>query len=169
MELPRWGWGLAKFMKTEKFLRSSAHPLENSEVANLCFRNPRAQFKWKKPLPAGNRVFLSCLIQWSPGCSPQPLWHGGNITFKSLCTISCWWMWFTLSSIWWIQWLQDKGRDTQLFVDAQTYTWHLISFQNYLPNFYICTRRFKDPRMNPFVMPTPCHSWTHPDPSATGC
>lgn len=48
LELPQRGWELARFMKTENFLRSSAHTLENSEGANLCFRNPRAQFKLKK-------------------------------------------------------------------------------------------------------------------------
>lgn len=149
LELPQRGWELARFMKTENFLRSSAHPLENSEGANLCFRNLQAQFKLKKThttLPAGDTVFLSCLFQRSPGCSPQPLWHRGNITFKSLCTISCWWMWFTLSSIWWIQWLQDKGRDTQSYAHTHTHTWHLISSQNYFPNFYICTRASSRPQ-----------------------
>lgn len=159
-------------MKTENFLGSSAHPLKNSEGANLCFRNPWAQFKSKKKnkktLPAGNTVFLSCLFQWSPGCSPQPLWHGGNITFKSLCTISCWWMWFTLSSIWWIQWLQDKGRDTELFTNTHN-NWHLISSQNYFPNFSIGTRESSRPQAESlhhahWMPQLSSYSWTSPAP-----
>lgn len=31
-----------------------------------------------------------------------------KITFKSLWTISCWWIWLTLSNIWWMQWLQNR-------------------------------------------------------------
>jgi len=33
------------------------------------------------------------------------------LTFRSLCTMSCWWIWWTLSRIWWIQWLwRQNGR-----------------------------------------------------------
>lgn len=153
LELPQRGWELARLMKTENFLGSSAHPLENSEGTNLCFRNPWALFKWKSPPSWQHGISLSCLFQWSPGCFSQPSWHGGNITFKSLCTISCWWMWFTLSSIWWIQWLKDKGKDIQLC--TRTHTLGISSHpRTVCLAFIFVSGRVQDPMLNPFAMST---------------
>lgn len=46
---------------------------------------------------------------WGGGLDADAPLH--ILTFRSLCTMSCWWMWWTLSRIWWIQWLWRQNRE----------------------------------------------------------
>lgn len=41
------------------------------------------------------------------------------LTFRSLWTMSCWWMWWTLSRIWWIQWLWRQNREEGQLVGGE--------------------------------------------------
>lgn len=121
--------------------------------------------KYKRQGPASWQ-HNSCLASSSDTlAAPQPPWHGGNITFKSLCTISCWWMWFTLSSIWWIQWLQDKGRDTQSYTRAYI---HLAPYLRTFPQLlYLYYGGLRAPGWIPWLSPWVaaaqcCHHLTLP-------
>lgn len=49
-----------------------------------------------------------------------------SLTLRSLWTISCWWMWLTLSRIWLMQWLEETEKDEEhkadTFVNPQEIT-----------------------------------------------
>lgn len=47
-----------------------------------------------------------CLCVCVRGCHG----NGHPLTLRSLCTISCWWIWLTLSKIWLMQWLRREKR-----------------------------------------------------------
>lgn len=40
--------------------------------------------------------------------------NGQPLTLRSLCTISCWWIWLTLSKIWLMQWLQREREEDKI-------------------------------------------------------
>lgn len=169
-------WELTKFMKKENFLSTPSRKIWRSEFVlreQLCptivkgnkMKTSKQIKKYKSQGPASWQ-HNSCLASSSGAlAAPQPLWHGGNITFKSLCTISCWWMWFTLSSIWWIQWLQDKGRDTQSYTCVYI---HLAPYPRMFPQLlYLYYGELRAPGWIPRLCPPDaaaqrCHYFTLP-------
>lgn len=44
--------------------------------------------------------------------------NGQPLTLRSLCTISCWWIWLTLSKIWLMQWLRRERTKREIRVSS---------------------------------------------------
>lgn len=59
------------------------------------------------------------VIWWRALLSAQVSITTAWLTFRSLCTMSCWWMWLTLSRIWLMQWLRETKGETEKIKEGE--------------------------------------------------
>ncbi len=96
-----WHWSL-KFFASQHDVRASV-----CMCVETCSESPPAPFIFIHNMALFLTNFYTTSMSYNTEGPSMSNIGVCSLTLRSLCTMSCWWMWLTLSRIWLMQWLEE--------------------------------------------------------------